>query len=43
MCFELLMLLLKETGDAIPAIKTVVQVTKALFNTPISMVPLHIP
>lgn len=28
MCFELLIQLLKETGDAIPAINTVVQVTR---------------
>lgn len=43
MCFELLILILKETGDAIPAINTVEQVTKTrvLFNTSISMVPLY--
>lgn len=39
------MLLLKETGDAISAIKTVVQITKTwvLFNALISMLPLYIP
>lgn len=43
MCFVIL--LLKETSDAIPAINTVVQVTKTqvLFNTPISLVPLYTP